>query len=85
MSLNAEMPKPVRASSARQWIRLSIVYLFIPLVLFLCAGDVSWWQAWGYAFLIIIVGLGGRFLAERQHPGLLADRQDRNVVSSAKA
>jgi len=62
-----------------------VAYLFIPLVLLVCGGDLGWWQAWGYSLLIVAAGLGGRILAERRHPGLLAERQDMEKARSAKA
>jgi len=49
-----------------------------------CAGDFGWWQAWVYSLLIVAVGLGGRILAERRHPGLLAERQNIEKVQIAK-
>jgi len=85
MSSNADDPKAARAASAREWISLVVVYLFIPLVLLVCGGDFGWWQAWGYSLLIVAAGLGGRMWAERRHPGLLAERQDMEKVQSAKA
>jgi protein-S-isoprenylcysteine O-methyltransferase Ste14 len=58
----------------RQWVRVIVVYLFIPLILFLCAWDLSWWQGWVFSLLIVVAGVAGRALAERRHPGLLAER-----------
>ena len=85
MSSNADDSKVAQAASPRQWIRLVVVYLFIPLVLLVCGGEFGWWQAWVYSLLIVVVGLGGRFWAERRHPGLLAERQDLEKAQSAKA
>ena len=68
--------KVAQTNSARQWIGLIVVYLLIPLVLFVCAGDFAWWQGWGYALLIFAAGVGGRILSERRHPGLTAERQN---------
>jgi protein-S-isoprenylcysteine O-methyltransferase Ste14 len=85
MSSNADDPKGAQAASPRQWISLVLVYLFIPLVLLVCGGDLGWWQAWGYSLLIVAAGLGGRIWAERRHPGLLAERQNMEKVQSAKA
>jgi len=76
--------KVVQTNSPRQWIGLIVVYLSIPLALFVCAGDIDWWQAWVYSLLIVAVGLGGRFLAERRHPGLLAERQNIDNVQTVK-
>jgi protein-S-isoprenylcysteine O-methyltransferase Ste14 len=60
----------------RSWIRLIIVYLTIPLLLFICAGDLCWRQAWVYSALIVAAGVGSRLWAERRHPGLLAEREN---------
>jgi protein-S-isoprenylcysteine O-methyltransferase Ste14 len=52
-----------------------MTYLFIPLLLLLCGGDLGWWQAWVFSLLIVVAGIGGRLWAERRHPGLLAERE----------
>jgi len=85
MSSNADDPEVAQAASARQWISLVVVHLFIPLVLLVCGGDFGWWQAWGYSLLFVTAGLRGRVWAERRHPGLLAERQNLEKVQSAKA
>ena len=77
--------KAVQTMSHRQWIGLIVVYLFIPLVLLVCGGDFGWWQAWIYSLLIVAAGVGGRILAERRHPGLLAERQNIEKIQVAKA
>jgi protein-S-isoprenylcysteine O-methyltransferase Ste14 len=84
MTSNAVDPKTALAASARQWIRLVLVYVLIPLVLLLCGGDFGWWQAWVYALLIVGAGVGGRIGAERRHPGLLAERQNMKTIKNAK-
>ena len=71
-------------ASLRQWIRLVVVYLLIPLTLFICSGDPGWWQAWLYALLIAAAGIGGRIWAEKRHPGLLAERQSIESIQNAK-
>jgi len=75
----------VQTVSARQWIRLIIVYLLIPLILLICGGDLGWWQAWLYALLIVTAGIGGRMWAEQRHPGLTAERQNTENLQNAKA
>jgi protein-S-isoprenylcysteine O-methyltransferase Ste14 len=85
MSSNADDPKVAQAASPRQWISLVVFYLFIPLVLLVCGGDLGWWQAWGYSLLIVAAGPGGRIWAERRHPGLMAERQNMEKFQSAKA
>ena len=77
--------KAVQTVSPRQWIRLVVVYLSIPLVLLVCGGDFGWWQAWVYSLLIVAAGIGGRIWAERRHPGLTAERQNIEKIQSAKA
>jgi protein-S-isoprenylcysteine O-methyltransferase Ste14 len=84
MSSNAGDPKVDRTASPRQWFRLVVVYLLIPLILFICGGDLGWWQAWLYSMLILTAGIGGRMWAERRHPGLTAERQNMEKVQSAK-
>ena len=77
--------KPVQIMTPYQWIRLIVVYLFIPLILLAIGWDPGWWQAWVFALLIVAAGVGGRMAAERRHPGLLAERQNIEKIQSAKA
>jgi protein-S-isoprenylcysteine O-methyltransferase Ste14 len=85
MSSKTDYPKATRTASPRQWISLATVYLFIPLALLVCGGDLGWWQAWGYSLLIVAAGIGGPIWAERRHPGLLAERQNIETFQNAKA
>ena len=78
-------PKAVQTVSPRQWSRLVVVYLSIPLVLLGCGGDFGWWQAWVYSLLIVVAGIGGRMWAEQRHPGLMAERQNIESIQNAKA
>ncbi len=64
----------VRSSSPGFWIGVTITYLVIPLLLFLCAWDLRWWQAWVFGFMILAVGIISRAVAERRHPGLMSER-----------
>jgi protein-S-isoprenylcysteine O-methyltransferase Ste14 len=84
MTSNAVDQKAVQTISPRRWIALIVVYLFIPFVLLVCGGDFGWWQAWVYSLLVVAAGVGGRILAERRHPGLLAERQSIESVQGAK-
>ncbi len=81
MQLQTADSQPVQSADARQWIRLVVTYLLVPLVLFISAGEVGWCQAWIFSALIFAAGIGGRMLAERRHPGLLAERS-RSLDSS---
>jgi len=85
MSASAVREETSQTASPRQWIRLVVVYLLIPLVLLICGGDLGWWQAWFYSLLIFAVGIGGRMWAEQRHPGLLAERQNIENFQNAKA
>ena len=85
MSAKTKGKEAAQAASSRHWINLVVVYLLIPLILLICGGDLDWWQAWLYSFLIVAAGIGGRIWAERRHPGLLAERQDIKNFQNAKA
>ena len=85
MSAKLASAKAANTRSSRQWIRLVVVYLLIPLILLICGGDIDWWQAWLYSVLIIVAGIGGRMWAEQRHPGLLAERQAVKSIQDAKA
>jgi len=74
---------PYEKASPRQWIALTLTYLLMPLVLLASAWDLGWWQGWLYSILIVAIGVGSRILAEKRHPGLMAERsrlgKDQNV------
>ena len=74
-----------QTATFRQWLRLIVVYLLIPVILLICGGDLGWWQAWLYSLLIVVAGLGGRMWAEQRHPGMLAERQNIENIKNAKA
>jgi protein-S-isoprenylcysteine O-methyltransferase Ste14 len=85
MSAKIVSEEQAQTASPRQWIRLVVVYLLIPLILLICGGDLGWWQAWLYSLLILAAGIGGRMWAEQRHPGLLAERQNIENIQNAKA
>jgi len=72
-------PNINKAPSPRLWFGVIFTHLFIPLILQVCGGDFSWWQAWVFSVLIFVACIGGRILAEKRHPGILVER-----VTSAK-
>jgi len=84
MSAKTANEEAAQTASLRQWIRLVVAYLLIPLILFMCGGDLGWWQAWLYAMLILAAGIGGRVWAEQRHPGLMAERQNIESIQTAK-
>ncbi len=71
-------------SKPSHWIGLILLHLIIALILFICAGDFGWWQAWGYAVLFFLAGIGGRYLAEKRHPGIMAERINADKMTTAK-
>jgi hypothetical protein len=73
-----------QAPGPRLWFSLIFAYLFVPLVLLLCGGDVGWWQAWVYSVLLFTSGIVGRILAEKRHPGILVERADSEKTLNAK-
>jgi protein-S-isoprenylcysteine O-methyltransferase Ste14 len=85
MSTSADNQEVVKAASTRQWVRVAVVYLLIPLLLLVCGGDIDWWQGWLYSLMIFAAGLGGRIWAEQRHPGLMAERQNIENIQNAKA
>ena len=85
MSTKTVNEEAAQTVSPRQWIRLVVVYLLIPLILFICGWDLGWWQAWLYSMLILAAGIGGRMWAEQRHPGLTAERQNIENIQNAKA
>ena len=85
MSAKTVNEEAAHTVSPRQWARLAVVYLLIPLILFVCGGDLGWWQGWLYSLLILAAGIGGRMWAEQRHPGLTAERQNSENFQKAKA
>lgn len=79
---NASETNPTMSS--RMWFRLVLVYLLLPLVLFVSAWSLAWWQGWVYSLLILSIGIGGRLWAEYQNPGLTAERQNIENLQKAK-
>lgn len=75
--------KAVQSKKPLIWIRFTLAYLLVPLLLLLCGWDIGWWQAWVYSLLIVTAGIGGRFWAEQRHPGLLAERDRAGFENAA--
>ena len=84
MSASSTNQKPKRLSPALYWLGVLLVYALIPLILFLCAWDIRWWQAWAYTVLIMIAGITGRAWTERRNPGLLSERVNLDKESGIK-
>lgn len=73
-----------QAPSPRLWFGVILLYLIIPLLLLVCGGDFGWWQGWVYSVLLFLAGVGGRVLAEKRHPGILAERSSIEKAKNAK-
>jgi protein-S-isoprenylcysteine O-methyltransferase Ste14 len=85
MSAKTVSEEAAQKVSRRQWVRLVVVYLLVPLILLICGGDAGWCQAWLYSLLFLGAAVGGRIWAEQRHPGLTAERQNMESVQDAKA
>ena len=68
MSEKTANDEATQTATSRQWLRLVVVYLLIPLILLICGGDLRWWQGWLYSLLIFVAGMGGHMWAEQRHP-----------------
>jgi protein-S-isoprenylcysteine O-methyltransferase Ste14 len=84
MASNTGDQQTVQTMTPSQWLGLISIYLLIPFMLLVCGGHLGWWQAWVYAFLIMVASIGGRIWAERRHPGLLAERVNFEKAQEAK-
>ena len=70
-------------ASPRNWIGVTLTYGLMAAVLLACGGDFGWWQGWIYSIWLFGIGIGSRILAEKRHPGIMAERgklgKDQNV------
>jgi protein-S-isoprenylcysteine O-methyltransferase Ste14 len=85
METKTSDPNAVETLDPRIWVQLVITYLFIPALLFICAGDLGWWQGWVFAVLILAAGILSRILTERRRPGLLVERAGSASAPGVKA
>ncbi len=51
-----------------------LVAVLIPLVLFVAAGRIDWWQGWVYVILTLGVSFISRYILLRKHPDLITER-----------
>ncbi|WP_371189522.1 isoprenylcysteine carboxylmethyltransferase family protein [Thalassotalea maritima] len=70
--------------SFRQWRKIVVSYLVMPLILLLCGGDFGWWQAWVYSLILVVAGIVGHMWAEYRHPGIITARQSAKSFHHAK-
>src|SRR5512147_648677 len=55
-------------------VRFALVAAAIPLLLFVAAGRVDWWQGWVYAILTILISIVSRYVVFLKNPDLIAER-----------
>jgi len=77
-------PDISEAPSPRLWFDLILYWLSIPLTLLVCGGDFSWWPALVYTVLLFFASIGGHFLAEKRHPGIMVERSGLGNEHNAK-
>ncbi|MBZ0295182.1 MAG: isoprenylcysteine carboxylmethyltransferase family protein [Anaerolineae bacterium] len=69
---------PQQAHESANWtkfvVRMVIIVLLFPLLLFLSAGRLDWEMGWIYVILATISTAGSRYLMIRRNPGLLEER-----------
>ncbi len=85
MASKTLIEQPAQKVKPYYWVGIVIAYLLVPLVLWAFGRDPGWWQAWIYSTIIFIVGLGSRMLANRLHPGLMAERLKLGRATGVKA
>lgn len=74
MTRNAAPGNPTPAINWKTVLRFALVALFIPMLLFIAAGRIDWWQGWFYALATIVVSIVSRTILYRTNPDLIAER-----------
>ena len=83
-SKTVDPPNISQAPSPRLWFTMVLHCLFIQLTLLVCGGDFSWWQAWVFSVLMFLASIGGHFLAEKRHPGIMVERAGMGKAHNTK-
>lgn len=55
-------------------IRFALVAVALPLILFVAAGRVDWWQGWMYTVVTILLSVISRYILFRVNPALINER-----------
>lgn len=66
--------QPMATINWRIVVRFVLVAMLVPLILFVAAGHVNWWQGWVYVTLTIGVSFVSRFIMLVKNPSLFAER-----------
>lgn len=69
---------PKEATGSVNWsqfvVRMAIVSLMFPVLLFLSAGRLDWWMGWAYVVLVVSITVISRYWMFRLNPDLLKER-----------
>lgn len=68
------MNRQQRVITKRIFAQYLVAVVVIPIQPILISGRWGWWEAWVFAIIYILGFAISRMLAERRHPGLLAER-----------
>ncbi len=69
--------KTLQTQPVMNWkniIRFVVVAALLPLLIFVAAGRLDWWQAWAFVIVTVLSGLGSRYLLFLKNPALIAER-----------
>lgn len=84
MSTDSVASKEGQRATLRVWFSVSLTYISFGVILFVSAEDIGWWQAWVYSMMLFLAGIVPRYLAEKRHPGFLAERLSSTKGTEAK-
>jgi protein-S-isoprenylcysteine O-methyltransferase Ste14 len=73
-SRNLTPPKGETGFDWKVILRFALVALLLPLLLFVAAGRVDWWQGWVYVILMIVMSFLSRYILYLKNPDLIAER-----------
>ena len=68
---------PANETSSINWkivVRFGVVALLMPLIPFVAAGRLDWWQMWLYTLLTIPLSIASRYILLRKNPDLFVER-----------
>ena len=71
---------PNQATETVNWtkfvVRMAILAVVFPALLFLAAGRLDWWTGWAYIVLVVASTLISRYLMIRRNPALFEERTE---------
>ncbi len=66
-------------------VRVAVLSIVFPLLIFPAAGHWDWAMAWAVTFLMVVGAVGSRLLILRKHPELLEERASSVVAEDSKS